>query len=136
MQREDNEPTYIDGVLVEKIPTMGEAESIKTIKQGRNKSLKTIATNITYADLARKEGTNILGRKAYKGNTISMTRVLCNRILKFDKSSAGQKKLCYAWLNRIDREEKNFYSDSISLARKIQNINRSLFRKFKEYREI
>lgn len=120
-------------VEIEKLPLMGKPESIKTARQGRIGTLKQATQDQTKSE-ATKSSDGQKRFRGYRNPTIDMTRILCNRILKFPKTREYQKEICQKWLDMINNEE--FGAQSLSLAKKIAGINRTLFKMFKEYRKI
>jgi hypothetical protein len=125
-------------VEIEYLPTMGEAESMKTVKQGRRgtvneyKKSGEVSELVTLSD--NKTGTFHFKKRSIKGNSNSMTEVLAHRILKFEKASDKQKQVCKIFL------ETPYSSQCPRRLHKtkglIQSINRTLFRLHKKYREI
>jgi hypothetical protein len=118
----------MNNVEIEYLPKMGEAETIKTVRQGRKGSLATNIKGHTYADLTTKKSI----RKPRTEND-PIVKVLCHRIIKFDKASESQKNVAKAYLSKTSYDN---YSEFVKHKRFVTTINRTLFKKFKEYRQI
>ena len=115
-------------VEVEYLPTLGEPENIKTIKQGRRGSVQSHANGKTFSDLTTRKTI----RKT-RNNNAAMTEILCHRIIKFSKSSEAQIKLAETYLGKIIFDNMDQHE---AIKRKISNVNKWLFKKFKDYRQI
>lgn len=129
MESEDKE------VEVEYLPKMGEAESIKTVKQGRTRSIADIVHMPTGAEMAKDAhmGGCVYRKKLSRQPTVQITKVLCHRILKFPKATKNQKALAQQWL---DNYEEWDVRKGVSVSHKISSINKTLFKMHKKYREM
>jgi len=130
MFEEEKEKEFVDGVEVQKLPTIGEAYSMKTAKQGR---VGTVKQNSGYdaTDIARTIVSNKTKYKArsFRKNTLVEVKFNCKRIINYKLATTAMKKAATDCLHNIETAERvNNY-----LITTVNGITRTLSKKYKDF---
>lgn len=117
---------YINGVKIERLPTFGEAESVKTIKQGRRVAMRHYRKD----NAMNQDGYTLKGtKKRSPYNSQKQTKILCKRILKFNKTSSKQRAVVEKALASFESVEMFNHMELKIIA----GINKFLCLRHKEY---
>jgi hypothetical protein len=116
------------GVVIEKLPTVGEAYSIKTVKQGRRASLSETVRfqgDLVTAKIAGKTK-RVAGRRALRRDGKDTAAANAKRIINFQFATEGQKTAARLFLQDIEE-------DRWTRLNLIVGITRTLSIKYKEF---
>jgi uncharacterized transporter YbjL len=96
-----------EDVEIEYLPTLGEAYSTKTIKQGRK--LKTqqekIFDDIMSGSFTRSSTSRSLFSKRRSTLSLNDYKVMCARIIRFEKSTEKEKEVARKLIEHINTRE-------------------------------
>jgi len=106
-------------INIQHLPTIGQAESVKTKKQGRKVDMKHYHKEVLYTDKGFK-------RRIPLAN-INLIKVLCLRIIRFEKSSTKQREFARMVLSTIE----TYGTCDSRFNIKIQSINKTLCLEYK-----
>jgi hypothetical protein len=118
--------TY-EGVVIERLPTIGEAYSMKTISQGR---VGNIYENCMSEPLLVRKGRGrvAIGHRSLRADNTATLVFNANRIIKFKHATPRQVALAVKLLGLI--ESKAIFANE---AKTVFGITRSLSKKHKDF---
>lgn len=131
MSARESDMNDTQGVVIEKLPTIGEAYTLKTIKQGRQVSVSDVLHCRTDALVIKTNGmsSNVVGYRNHRKVDTTVLVHNAKRILKFDKATPSQKMTAERLLKIIEAGGKDFFN----YPKTIQGIVRTLGKKYREF---